>query len=164
MGPSSVLDILKQAYLLEQQGRTLYETARDAASDNSVKAFFQDLADDETDHMAILQKQMNAFQDQGRFTAESRVDDPMEEEILDPTIREKINTAGFEATAITAAVAFEERAVQTYARRAEQATDPEEKKLYHWLATWEKTHLKKLMALQESLMQRIWNDNSFWPM
>ena len=147
MSPSSVMDILKQAYLLEQQGKTLYETARNTALDNSVKSFFQDLADDETDHMAILKKQMNAFQDKGQFTAESRVDDPMEEEILDPALREKINTAGFEATAVTAAVAFEERAVQTYARRAEEATDPEEKKLYHWLATWEKTHLKRLMAL-----------------
>ncbi|MCG8567775.1 MAG: ferritin family protein [Desulfobacterales bacterium] len=163
MKPSSALDILKQAYLLEQQGKNLYETARDAAADESVKVFFQDLVDDETDHMALLKKQMTAFQDRGEFVMEPRTQEPVAAEVLDPQLRDKINAAGFEATAITAAVAFEEKAVKAYSLRAEEARDPEEKRLYHWLSVWEKAHLKKLMSLQESLMQRIWNDNSFWP-
>ncbi len=81
----------------------------------------------------------------------------------DITIKDKINAADFEATAITAAIGFEEKAVKLYALRAEEATDPEEKKLYNWLSVWEKTHLKKLMALEASLMESVWQDNNFWP-
>ena len=161
---TQALDILKQAFLLEQQGKILYETARDAATDPEVKSFFQELVDEETQHMALLETQMVAFQARGQFVSDPRMDQSTAQEILDPGLAHRIQTAGFEATAITAAVAFEEKAVQTYTRRAEAATDPEEKRLYNWLALWERTHLKKLMALQESLIQRIWNDNSFWPL
>ncbi len=28
---------------------------------------------------------------------------------------------------------------------------------------WEKIHLEKLMALEASLMENIWQDNNFWP-
>ena len=162
MAATPVLDILKQAYVLEHQGKKLYETARDAAKDSKVAAFFQDLADEEAHHMTLLETQMKAVTAQGKFRPPDLGDgDP--QEILDPELKERINTAGFEATAITAAIAFEERAVKTYSKHAQEARDPEEKKLYHWLATWEKTHLKKLLSLQESLFQRIWSDNSFWP-
>ena len=27
----------------------------------------------------------------------------------------------------------------------------------------DQTHLKKLMALEESLIENVWNDNNFWP-
>ena len=47
------------------------------------------------------------------------------------------------------------------AQRAQETTDPEEKKLYNWLSVWKKTHLKKLVDLHESLLARIWEDNSF---
>ena len=78
-------------------------------------------------------------------------------------MKSKINAAGFEATAITAAIAFEQNAIKLYALRSEEASDPEEKKMYKWLSVWETTHLKKLTTLQEDLMERVWEDNSFWP-
>jgi len=84
-------------------------------------------------------------------------------DILDQALKSKIDAAGFEATAITAAISFEEKAVKMYAERAKETNDPEEQKLYHWLSTWEKTHLKKLLALEASLMEDVWNDNNFWP-
>jgi rubrerythrin len=77
---------------------------------------------------------------------------------------DKINAASFEATAITAAVSFEEKAVKLYAKRAKESDDPEEKKIYNWLSAWESTHLKKLMAIQDALMEKVWSDNDFWPL
>ena len=166
MDKSKTLNILKNAFLMERQGKSLYETARDQAGDPDVKAFFQGLADDEQEHMAILEKQFKAYMSSGKFAAGSFDNDGGAEpapDILNDAVKEKINAAGFEATAITAAIGFEERAVKLYALRAEGAKDPEEKKLYTWLTAWEKTHLKKLVALQDSLMEKIWEDNSFWP-
>jgi rubrerythrin len=166
MDKSNTLTILKHAFLMEKKGKSLYEKAMNHAKDEAVKAFFQDLANDEQEHMDILEKQFKAYMNSGKFLAGSfeedgsRVSAP---NILDDTLKDKINAAGFEATAITAAVSFEEKAVKMYAERAKEAADPEEKKLYAWLSTWEKTHLKKLMSLEASLIESVWQDNSFWP-
>ncbi|OGR52757.1 MAG: rubrerythrin [Desulfobacula sp. RIFOXYB2_FULL_45_6] len=166
MEKSNALTILKHAFLMERKGKALYEKAMEHAKDNSVKAFFKELADDEQEHMNILEKQFKALMNSSRFTAggfendAGRVNAP---DILDENLKTKITAAGFEATAITAAIGFEEKAVKLYAQRSEETSDPEEKKLYHWLSTWEKTHLKKLMALDDALMEAAWQDNSFWP-
>lgn len=166
MQKSNALNILKNAYLMEHQGKSLYETARDKADDPVVKAFFDSLAQEEQQHMAILETQFKSITTSGKFAAGGYATDGSVEippDILSPDLKDRINTAGFEATAITAAVGFEHKAVQLYGERARSATDPEEKKLYQWLTTWEQTHLNRLLALQEELQQRIWEDNSFWP-
>ncbi len=166
MEKSNTLTILKNAFLIERKGKSLYEKAMEHAQDDMVKSFFKDLVDDETEHMNILEKQFKAYMKSGKFMAggfendASKVEAP---DILDDALKDKINAADFEATAITAAISFEEKAVKMYTQRAEEATDPEEKKMYHWLAVWEQTHLKKLVALEESLIENVWQDNNFWP-
>ena len=166
MDKSNTLTILKNAFLIERKGKSLYEKAVDHAKDETVKAFFKDLANDEQEHMNILEKQFKALMKDGKFMAGGFENDGAAvtaPDILDETLKGKINAASFEATAITAAISFEEKAVKMYTERAQQASDPEEKKMYHWLSVWEKTHLKKLMALEASLIEDVWNDNSFWP-
>jgi rubrerythrin len=166
MEKSNALTILKNAFLMERQGKSLYETARDNAGDKAVKDFFDDLANEEAQHMKMLEAQFKSIMQSGKFAAgryenEGTKDAPPA--ILSQDLVNKINAAGFEATAITAAVSFEQKAVKLYTERAETTSDPEEKKLYHWLSAWEQTHLKKLLTLQEDLNQRIWEDNNFWP-
>lgn len=166
MDKSSTLTILKNAFLIERKGKALYEKAMEHAEDESVKAFFKDLADDEKQHMDILEKQFKAYMKSGKFIAggfENNAAAVEAPDILDNTLKDKINAAQFEATAITAAIGFEQKAVEMYAQRAAEAEDPEEKKMYQWLSTWETTHLKKLMALETSLLDQVWNDNNFWP-
>lgn len=166
MDKSNTLTILKNAFLIERKGKSLYETAMDHASDETVKAFFKDLANDEQEHMNILEKQFKAYMKDGKFMAGGFENDGAAvtaPDILDDTLKDKINAASFEATAITAAISFEEKSVKLYAQRAQEATDPEEKNMYHWLSVWEKTHLKKLMALEAALLENVWQDNSFWP-
>jgi rubrerythrin len=83
--------------------------------------------------------------------------------VLDEATRKKIAAAGFEAAAIEAAIHMENKAVDLYSGRAASAVDPEEKRLYTWLATWEREHLNQLVDINKSLIESIWNDNSFWP-
>ena len=166
MEKSNTLNILKNAFLMERQGKSLYETARDKADDEAVKKFFGELANEEAQHMDLLEAQFKSIMQSGKFAAGRYETDGTEHTppaILTQELTNKINAAGFEATAITAAVSFEQKAVKLYAERAETTTDPEEKKLYQWLSAWEQTHLKKLLTLQEHLKQRIWEDNNFWP-
>jgi len=166
MDKSNTLTILKNAFLIERKGKSLYEKAMEHAENDAVKAFFKDLVDDEQEHMNILEKQFKAYMKDGKFMAGgfenngAAIDAP---DILDETLKDKINAASFEATAITAAIGFEQKAVTLYAQRAEEATNPKEKKMYNWLSIWEKTHLKKLRSLETSLIEDVWNDNSFWP-
>ena len=151
---------------MERQGKALYETAKAQAENKEVKAFFQSLVEDEQEHMDILERQFKSFMSDGKFIAGNFEDVPGAQtapDILSDAVKKNINAAGFESTAITAAIGFEEKAVNLYAQQAQEATDPEEKKLYHWLSVWEKTHLKKLAALEESLIENVWNDNNFWP-
>ncbi|MBT3176711.1 MAG: ferritin family protein [Desulfobacula sp.] len=166
MDKSNTLTILKNAFLIERKGKSLYEKAMDHAKDEAVKDFFKDLANDELEHMNILEKQFKALMKDGKFMAGGFENDGgaiTAPDILDESLKDKINAASFEATAITAAISFEQKAIKMYSEREKEAIDPEEKKMYHWLSVWEKTHLKKLMALEASLIENIWNDNSFWP-
>jgi rubrerythrin len=166
MDKSNALNILKNAFLMERQGKSLYETARDKAGDEAVKNFFDDLANEEAQHMKMLEAQFKSIMQNGKFAAGSYETDgtgDIPPAILSQDLKDKINAAGFEATAITAAIGFEQKAVKLYGDRAETTTDPEEKKLYQRLSAWEQTHLKKLLTLQEDLKQLIWEDNSFWP-
>ena len=166
MEKSNALTILKHALLMERKGKSLYEKTAAIAADEGVAAFFTELAEDEQEHMDILERQFKSYMADGRFMAGGFENDAGAEsapDILSPEIIEKINAAGFEAAAITAAISFEEKAVRLYADRAKQTDDPEEKKLYHWLSVWEKTHLKKLLAIESSLMESVWHDNGFWP-
>ncbi len=166
MDKSNTLDILKNAFLMEKKGKNLYQKAMDHAKSDEVKDFFKDLVDDEQEHMNILEKQFKAYMKDGKFAAvyyeydDGAADAP---DILDQNLKDKIDAASFEATAITAAISFETKAVDMYAQRAKETSDPEEKKIYNWLSTWETTHLKKLVALEESLIEDVWHDNSFWP-
>jgi rubrerythrin len=166
MDKSNTLTILKNAFLIERKGKNLYQKAMDHAENAEVKAFFKDLVDDEQEHMNILEKQFKAYMKDGKFIAGDFENDGSAvtaPDILDQALTDKIDAASFEATAITAAIGFEQKAIKMYAQRSEEATDPEEKKMYNWLSVWEKTHLKKLMSLEESLIESVWNDNNFWP-
>lgn len=166
MDKSNALTILKHAFLMERKGKSLYLKAMEDTKDEGVKEFFKSLADDEQEHMEILGRQFKAYMNDGKFIAGGWEDDGSKvsaPEILSDDLKARINAAGFEATAITAAIAFEQKAVQMYAERAEETDDPEESKLYSWLSKWEKTHLKKLSDLEAALIEDVWNDNNFWP-
>lgn len=161
------LTILKHAILMEKKGQSLYLKAMEHAQNDAVKAFFKDLADDEQEHVNILERQFRAFMAHGKFMAghvENHGPAGHAPDILDGAVQKNISAAGFEAVAITAAIGFEEKAVRTYADQAAKTEDPEEKQLYTWLSAWEKTHLKKLTALEKLLMDQVWEDNHFWPM
>ena len=83
--------------------------------------------------------------------------------ILSEKVKNEISAAGFEAAAISAAIDFENRAVEVYQKRADEATDPNEKDMYQALADWERTHHRLLFKLNEDLKEQVWNDSNFWP-
>lgn len=166
MSEDKTVEILKQAILLETRGKAFYQTAAENAQHTAVKDFFGTMAAEETLHIKILSDQFKEYNKSKHFLPDRDGDEKNGEvasTVLSPELKSKIKAAGFEAAAISAAMAMEERAIKLYAGRAEAAEDAEEKALYRWLAEWETTHLELLADLDRSVTEQVWNDNSFWP-
>jgi len=166
MESKKTLEILKMAILMEKRGHSFYSTVAGNTPDPDIKHIFLVMADEETKHVKFLSEQYIAYEKQNSF---AKIDLPdLSQEgfaslILTEDMKQKISSAGFEAAAISAAIDFEKRAIEVYSSQAETTADPNEKALYHWLADWEKGHLKILSELDSELKEKIWNDNQFWP-
>lgn len=159
------IEILKTAILLERRGKAFYtQTARQSES-KSAKKIFEMMAEEEDAHVEYLVKQYKNYTQHHTFLVNELPpeEDDANIEILTEQIKKEISAAGFEAAAISAAIDFENRAIEIYSSRAIEATDPNEKALYQMLADWEKTHHHLLYQLNEDLKEQIWNDNNFWP-
>lgn len=166
MAEQRALDILKNAILLETRGQAFYTNVAAQTDSAAVKEFFQMMAQEEANHIRVLGEQYRAVSETGRFQApnfgeESAPD--LASEVLNRELRDKISGAGYEAAAISAAISMEERAVKLYGDRATETGDAEEKKLYQWLADWERGHLNALLDMDRELTEKMWADQGFWP-
>ncbi len=162
---TKTIDILKTAILLERRGKAFYtQTARSCES-KSAKEIFEMMAEEEDQHIDFLVGQFKSYSKNNEFKKieEHPEEDSAATEILTEKIKSEISASGFEAAAISAAIDFENRAIEVYTNRAKEATNENEKVMYQMLADWEKTHHQLLYKLNEDLKEQVWNDNSFWP-
>jgi rubrerythrin len=165
MPENSTLDILKSALLLEKKGKAFYQSIADKTDTPSVKEFFSFMAGEEDKHVEILSQQFKSYQANGTFVSQdpSSSHNDAELAVITKDIKDKIAAASFEAAAISAAMAMEQRAINLYADRAATTVDVDERALYKWLAEWERGHLHLLDAMDKALTEKVWYDNQFWP-
>ena len=166
MSENRALDILKSALLLERRGRAFYSQAARNSNGRAVKAFFEMMAEEEKRHIEMLSGQFAVCREQGCFAPFSHPEahhGEVAESVISDDLKSQIAAADYEAAAVSAAIAMEERAVRLYSRRAEETDDAEEKKLYLWLADWEREHLAWLVKIDREITEEIWQDNNFWP-
>lgn len=158
------LEIIRQALLLEKRGKSFYSKVAEHTQHAAVRDFFSNMAVEEQTHIELLLKHYKSLKDMGSFVADSS-EDPLKtaSEVVNYDIIAQITGADYESAAISAAINMEERAIKVYSERAESTGDPDEKKLYHWLADWERKHLHQLLEIDRIVTERIWSDNSFWP-
>jgi rubrerythrin len=162
----TAIDILKTAILLERRGKAFYAQVAKQTESKSAKKIFEMMSEEEDSHITFLSRQFAHFEKNNAFLEQEdveEVDDTEAVEILSEKVKKEISAAGFEAAAISAAIDFENRAIEVYSSRAKEATDPNEKKMYQMLADWEKGHHHLLHRLNEDLKEQIWHDNNFWP-
>ena len=166
MDSEKAVEILKQALLIEKKGKAFYSQVAGTAQHPEVKQFFETMAEEEVRHIEILSDQFRAYHENRRFASlnydsdagKSAVDNVLKQDLV-----AAMQAADFESAAVSAAVAMEKNAIKLYGGRAAEATDPEEKALYEWLARWEKSHLSFLAELESELTQKVWFDQNFWP-
>lgn len=165
MEKDTVLEILKQAILLESRGRAFYAKVAEQAEDAAVREFFETMAAEEQKHMRALSDQYKAYRRDRKFTPgsyDAEDTSRVASTVLTRALKEKIAAAGYEAAAISAAISMEERAVKLYAESAKTAQDPEAGALFGWLSGWEREHLNALLDIDKALREKIWFDNKFW--
>ena len=166
MGDKQALDIIKGAILLERRGKAFYENTAEKTNSPAVREIFEMMAAEENKHINILTRHFESLLHEGNLSALDYDDKPEDFSVafLTNKIQEEISAAGYEAAAISAAIAMEDKAVTYYSKRANSTDNPLEKELYQWLSNWEKTHLQLLSKIDNDLQERVWYDNQFWPM
>lgn len=165
MAETKELEVLKTALLLERQGQALYGHVAATTRSPAVARIFRVMAAEETTHEQYLSRQFSRYSADATFLEETPAEAPqhLARAVLAPEVRAQISASGYEAAAISAAIEMENRAVRVYSQRAEATKDPGEKRLYEWLAQWERGHLAFLAGLSDELREEIWNENGFWP-
>ena len=166
MENKTALDILKTAILLEKRGKAFYETVASKTDDDDVKKIFSIMAQEEQLHIEFLSQHYKNYEQSGSFkdvSMNAKADESVADMVLSKEISKRISAAGFEAAAISAAIDMESKAIEVYSNRASESSDPVERKLFDFLANWEKSHHKILHELNEELKEKIWYDNQFWP-
>lgn len=165
MYKTKVLSTIKKAIILERKGNAFYQKLANDTEDN-VKHFFQEMADEEYKHEVYLRELYETFDNRDAFdhdlVAKIRMNE-FEKTIFSKELTDRISAVGFESAAIDAAITFEKNSIELYRDRAEETEDEVEKSLYEFLADWEESHLKDLEMLSEALQEKIWNDNKFFP-
>lgn len=164
---NQVTDILKQAIIMENRGKSLYQMVANQTPNEEVKNIFKTMADEEQAHIEFLSKQFTHYKKNKKFDKNQlealAQEDAIANSILTEKIKKDISGAGFESAAISAAIDMESKSIEVYEQRAKESDDPNEKELYQWLADWEKGHYQLLLDLNKQLTEKVWNDNNFWP-
>ena len=165
MAEEKVVEVLKKAILLEQQGMSFYSRVAEQTRSEAVRNIFSIMAGEEKKHMEALTSQYKKYKESGSFSLKESLGEPNDfiEEVLSEKVKSEIDAAGYEAASISAAIGMENAAIELYSARAREAEDPDEKKLYQELATWEKTHVSFLSRIYSDMLEASWYDADFWP-
>jgi rubrerythrin len=165
MAESKVVEVLKKAILLEQQGMNFYKGIAENSKSEAVKNIFTIMADEEKKHMDALTAQYKKYEKGGSFSFDEGMGSPNEfsDKVLSEKVRSEINAAGYEAASISAAIGLEKETINLYSSRAEETEDPDEKKIYNELVGWERTHVSFLNSIYNDLLEDSWYDQNFWP-
>lgn len=162
-----LLKPIKQAIMLEIHGIRFYEVAAERCSNKTSREIFSALAKDEMRHRSELERQFRSILKRGRWSTprplhhrDLRFKDP----VIDASLKKDVEGAWFDSAALHIGVLLERRAARFYRRQAETAEDSGLKSLFQWLAEWEQGHMNRLLALERTFREEIWNSAGFWPM
>jgi rubrerythrin len=161
----STLEAIKEAILLEKRGQILYRSVAEKSESATVREIFITMAEEEKKHEQILGMHYSSLVSSGKLAAISdlgQVEDHTGEMITNK-VRTEIEAAGYEAAAISAAIALEKEAERFYGEKRDEAESDVERELFDWLARWEHGHLELLASMDRALMEDIWFQNNFWP-
>lgn len=157
---TSALDILKQAIRIEHEGHKLYLEAAERTADAQGKAMFRSIAQDEEEHIRILQNEYNALSSTGEWIA---IEGAKSKEPPETTLvlfpREEgagskiIGDNATDLDALRLAMDFEKRGYEMY-QKASETGNLNAQAVYQYLAQQENKHFTMFQKTQEYLSQK----------
>ncbi len=152
----SLIDVLAEALKLELDGREFYTRMVGRVEDEAGKAMFQQLAEDETDHYAYIERQYKALQAGKGWAAIPEMDlvtsiDAVS--VVFPPDEKGLKDLPAEPTeedALLFGLNIEDMSFKLYYNNSERTDDPEARQLFMQLASAEQRHFEILMQRYES--------------
>ncbi len=155
---------LKEAYFLELRGKALYQDSIRDDMSAELKELFAFFAREEDVHAAFLKEQLQILR-AGKVLFPGENDSSGKDFGFSiKKIALAVSAAGYEGALVGAALDFERRAFEFYSQEAKKSDDPGLKALYGWLADWESGHMALFAELDREIREKVWYDNSFWPL
>ncbi len=162
-GIDFALSVLRQAMDNELEGRALYLEAVERTEDELGKRMFRSLAQDEEEHLQILQVEYGAITGRGQWldleAAQEEEPDPSlrlfpeEEEAIEKLIPEDAS----DLDALKIAMDFERRGYRLYEKAATETSDPTAQAIFRFLVEEESRHFALLDNAHDYLAnQGMW--------
>jgi rubrerythrin len=165
----SGLVALEVAIQTEKDGRDFYARAAERTSDPGGKVLFASLADDELEHLRLLQSQRKALTEDGRWLPSAASEEQRVREIGGApifgreTLARNVDTYTSELSALRMAYLIERDAVTFYTRAASETEDPDGRVTYERLVVMEKEHQGILEEEYNALAREFWSTMGFEP-
>jgi rubrerythrin len=166
----SALMALHVAIQTEEDGRDFYKRAAEKSSDPGGKLLFTSLADDELEHLRLLESQRDALAREGKWLSPTKLDqhaEPIKAEGAPLFSREavtnNVNAYTSDLSALRLAFLIEKDAVVFYTRAAAETEDPDGKAMYERLVEMEKEHQTILEEEYNALAKEFWSTMGFEP-
>ncbi len=169
-GSQSALMALDVAIQTEKDGRDFYKRAAERSSDPGGKLLFASLADDELEHLRLLESQRKALAAEGQWLSSPRPDQRARSAKIEgaplfsrEAVTSNVNAYTSELSALRLAFLMEKDAVVFYTRAAAETVDPDGKAMYERLVEMEKEHQRILEEEYNALAKEFWRTMGFEP-
>lgn len=147
---SVALSVLREAARNELDGKGMYQQAAERTKDELGKAMFRSFAEEEEQHLHVLQVQYAELNESGEWVdIDAARKEPRDPKLAlfpqeEASVKEIIPTGASDLEALQIAIDFERRAVRMYEQAASQTDNPTAEAFYRELAEWEGTHYEIL--------------------
>jgi rubrerythrin len=156
-----------EAMQAEVDGYHFYMMAAHSISDAQGREIFEQLAQEEMEHVRFLKTQYASLVERGAPDATATLPKPHElsgtSPIFSAAIKDRLGEAHYEMSALSIGVQLELSAIQFYSAQAEAASEPVVADFFRELAAWEKGHHDALSRQLQSLRDDYWSGGGFSP-
>ncbi len=158
---------LRRAIEAEIDGYHFYLMAAGKCDDPKGCEIFEQMAQDELEHVRFLRAQYASVEKEGKPNRTVKMGGQTTLEGMSPIfsdrIKGRLNEAHFEMSALSIGIQMELSAVNFYRDRANEAEDEVVKTFFMELSQWESGHYNALLNQQQSLKEDYWSEGGFSP-
>jgi rubrerythrin len=162
-----LLDALIEAAKAERYGQNFYLMAAKTTEDAKGREVFEMLAAEELDHMRFLMNQHASVLKTGQVNTDIKLGPKADLEGASPIfsdgLKDRIQDANFEMTALAVGIQLEQDAMAFYKKQSDAADDETVKNFFAELSEWEACHYRALLKQQEGLKEDYWSTSGFSP-